>query len=273
MTVLLLVALTACTSAPAPSAHASATRRIVVLMPSFSDDLCAFGAGRELVGVSQFTTASCARNLPRVNDATSVDSERIIALHPDLVVGIPAQRIAVTPLQRAGIHVLLIPDDSYSDLLADVGKLGAVSGDSAEAQRLVRSLRARTQALERSEHFQRRPSVFVVVQTTPIWTVGPQSYISSLIAFAGGRNAVISLPQAYAQFSPEALLRLQPDALLASRDAQLTDVLDREPWRSLNAVRRKHVFIINDASLLYRPGPNYNQAVAWLSAQLRPIAR
>lgn len=242
-------------------------------MPSFADDLCAMGGGHELVGVSQFTSARCARNLPRVNDATTIDVERIIALHPDLVVGIPAQRLAVQPLQHAGIAVALVPDDSYADLLADIGKLGDVSGYGTQAQHLEAALRARTQKLEHAEHFRRQPSVFVVVQTTPIWTVGPQSYISSLIEFAGGRNAVTSLSQPYAQFSAEALLRLQPDAILASKDAQLTAVLGREPWRSLNAVRQKHVFIINDASLLYRPGPNYNQAVGWLSAQLRPIAR
>lgn len=274
-TLILLLAMlpAACNNAP-PAQTPHAAQRIVSLMPSLTEDLCAMGAAKQLVGVSQFSSdIPCAKNLPQVNDATSVDAERIIALHPQAIVGIPAQQRTIEPLVRAGLPVVLMPDDSYADMFGDVVKLGDVSGHGAQAQALIAALRKNTVALEHTEHFARRPSVFVVVQTNPIWTVGPQSYISTLIQFAGGRNAVAALPQAYAQYSPEALLRLQPDALIASRDALLSAVLTREPWRSLRAVREHHVFILQDSSPFYRPGPRYNQAVSWLIAQLRPLAR
>jgi iron complex transport system substrate-binding protein len=132
---------------------------------------------------------------------------------------------------------------------------------------------ARTNALRASEHFKRRPSVFFVEQAVPIWTTGPQSYISTLIELAGGRNAVKSLPQAYAQYNPEALIALQPDAIVATDDAHLEMLLDREPWRSLKAVRQRHVFILHDAGILARPGPRYNEGLAWLIERLRPIAK
>lgn len=248
--------------------------RIISLIPSLTEDLCAIGAAKQLVGVSQFSSdIPCAKGLPAVDDAATIDAEKIVALHPDLVVGIPSQRRAAGPLVRAGISVQLLPDDSYADLFNDIAKLGALSGHAAEANTLIAKLRAETQRLRETEHFKRRPAVFVVIQTTPVWTVGPQSYISTLIWLAGGRNAVASLPQAYAQYSPEALLRLQPDALLATRDAQLEQSLAREPWRSLRAVGAKRVLIAPDANALYRPGPRYIQALSWLIDQLRPIAR
>jgi len=274
----LIVALCAMTAA-ACTQHsavqpAAARPRIVSLIPSLTEDLCALGAAKQLVGVSQFSKGiACAKGLPEVNDASSVDAEKIVALHPDLVVGIPSQARAVSPLQRAGLHVSLLRDDSYADLFSDITKLGSLSGHKSEASTLIANLRERTKKLEASEHFMRRPAVFVVLQTNPIWTVGPGSYISSLIALAGGRNAVTSLPQAYAQFSGEALLRLQPDALLAARDAQLEQSVGREPWRSLKAVRAKRLLIVPDPDLLYRPGPRYNEALSWLIARLRPIAR
>ena len=271
--VALTIALASCAGSVAQNGS-SAHPRIVSLMPSLTEDLCAIGAAKQLAGVSQFSSGiPCAKGLPEVNDASSVDAEKIVALHPDVVVGIPSQARAVSALKRAGMTVLLIPDDSYADLFGDIARLGVLSGHRAEAQNLIAALRAQTKKLQAGEHFSRRPSVFVVLQTTPIWTVGPHSYISSLITLAGGRNAVNALPQAYSQYSGEALLRLQPDALLAARDAQLQQNLDREPWRSLRAVAATHVFIAPDPDIFYRPGPRYNQALSWLIERLRPIAR
>jgi len=267
------VALSACSPSNA-SRPPGTPPRIVSLIPSLTEDLCAIGAGRQIIGVSQFSSdIPCAKGLPEVDDAATIDAEKIVALHPDLVVGIPSQRKAVAPLLRAGMNVQLLRDDSYADLFADVAKLGTLSGHQAEAQALISKLRTQTQRLRETEHFKRRPSVFIVLQTNPVWTVGPQSYISTIIWLAGGRNAVSTLPTSYAQYSPEALLRLQPDALLATRDAQLEQNLDREPWRSLRAVLAKHLLIAPDANVLYRPGPRYNQALSWLIDQLRPIAR
>lgn len=271
----LVVALMLPACSPSNAGRApGAPARIVSLIPSLTEDLCAIGAAKQLVGVSQFSSdIPCAKGLPAVDDAATIDAEKVVALHPDLVVGIPSQRRSAVPLVRAGITVQLLRDDSFDDLYADIAKLGVLSGHRAEAEALIAKLRSETRRLVEAEHFRRRPSVFVVIQTAPVWTVGPQSYISTLVWLAGGRNAVASLPQAYAQFSPEALLRLQPDALLATRDAQLEQSLDREPWRSLRAVGAKRVLIAPDANALYRPGPRYIQALSWLIDQLRPIAR
>jgi iron complex transport system substrate-binding protein len=265
--------LAACANAPAQKSPVSQPR-IVSLIPSLTEDLCAIGAAKQLAGVSQFSTGiACAKGLPQVDDASSVDAEKIVSLHPDLVVGIPSQARAVAALKRAGIRVSLLADDTFADLFNDIASLGSLSGHRAEAAALMARLRAQTKKLQATEHFSSRPSVFVVVQTVPIWTVGPNSYISSLISLAGGRNAVASLPQAYAQYSAEALLRLQPDALLATRDARLDQSLGREPWRSLAAVARNHVLIDPNADQLYRPGPRYNEAISWLIERLRPLAR
>jgi iron complex transport system substrate-binding protein len=273
MLVALTIALASCVS-PVRQIGSGAHPRIVSLIPSLTEDLCAIGAAKQLAGVSQFSSGiPCAKGLPEVNDASSVDAEKIVALHPDMVVGIPSQARAVSALKRAGVPVSLLPDDSYADLFGDIAKLGVLSGHRTEAQNLIAVLRAQTKKLQAGEHFSRHPSVFVVLQTTPVWTVGPNSYISSLITLAGGRNAVKALPQAYAQYSGEALLRLQPDALLAARDAQLQQNLGREPWHSLRAVANKRVFIASDPDIFYRPGPRYNQALAWLIERLRPIAR
>ncbi len=242
-------------------------------MPSFTEDLCAIGARAQIVGVSQYgRSAGCARLAPEVANFASVDAEKIVMLHPDAVVGIPAQRMLTAPVRRAGIATVFLRDDSYGDIFTDIRALGKMSGRSAQAQEVVASLERRTRALGASEHFARRPRVFVVVQAQPIWTVGPQSYISTLLSLAGARNAVTKLPLPYAQYSAEALIRLQPDAIVAGSDARLQSLLHGEPWRSLRAVREHDVFI-TDPDVLERPGPHYNEALSWLIERLRPLTK
>jgi iron complex transport system substrate-binding protein len=267
----LLAALSACSTTAQPARHATGAPRIVTLMPVFAQDLCALGAGAQLAGVSQYSEdARCARGLPQVNDFASVDTEKIISLHPDFVVAIPAQRTLTVALARAGVRVVYLPDDSFHDIFSNVYALGRLSRHDPSS--LVARLRERTRALQASEHFTKRMRVFVALQAQPIWTVGPQSYISTLLQLAGARNAVTALPRAYAQYSAEALIRLQPDAIVTSSDTHLADLFGREPWRSLRAVRDGHVFVLGDASLLETPGPSYNEGLAWLIERLRSLS-
>jgi ABC-type Fe3+-hydroxamate transport system substrate-binding protein len=64
---------------------------------------------------------------------------------------------------------------------------------------------------------------------------------------------------------------LQPDVIISTSDAHVQSVLDREPWRSLRAVREHRVYILSDDSIVVRPGPRYNQGLQWIIDRLRPI--
>jgi iron complex transport system substrate-binding protein len=249
-------------------------RRIVSLIPSLTEDLFAIGAGAQVVAVDQISTQlPQARKLPIVGNFSSINTERIVVLHPDVVVGIPAQDRLLLPLARAGIHRTLLKDDSFDDLFSDLEVLGSLSGHTERARTLQKQLHERTAQLTRSIHYKRAPSVFVVLDTNPIYTAGRPSYISTLIRLAGGRNAADNLPVAYASYSAEALLRLQPDIIITDPSTRLQNVLQNEPWRSLRAVSAHHVFIVDPADILERPGPRYNEGLAWLIAHLAPLAR
>jgi ABC-type Fe3+-hydroxamate transport system substrate-binding protein len=264
----------ACAAPRSPSAATGTGRsRLVALVPFVADDAFALGAGAQLVAVSAFTDDPRARSLPRVADFTSVDTERIVALHPDAVVGIPSQGRLVEPLRSAGIVVVLLPDDAYDDIFANLRAIGALTGRRRQAQRLIVRLQRTTAQLQaRTRAFVRHPSVFVVLGSGPIWTAGSSSYIATLIALAGGRNAAAGLRAAYGQYSAEALLRAQPDVLVTDPAIRLDAALGREPWRSLRAVRLHRVYTVDPAAIIERPGPYYNEGIRWLVDRLTPLA-
>jgi iron complex transport system substrate-binding protein len=257
--------------------HLLLAARIVTLVPSFAEDVVAIGARSELVGVSKFSQdVPNSSTLAVVGDFASVDAERIIALHPDVVVGIPSQASMVAPLQRAGIRVVLIPDDSYNDIFNDLRTLGDLTGHSGDARTEIAHLQNETAHLVATvPHRAYHPSVFVALGTGPIWTVGPVSYVGHLIELAGGVDAASDLRAPWAEYSEEALLRAQPDVIVAGHDTDLSGVASREPWRSLHAVREDHVFTISDPRIddaLFRPGPNYNEGLRWLIERLSSLS-
>jgi ABC-type Fe3+-hydroxamate transport system substrate-binding protein len=92
-----------------------------------------------------------------------------------------------------------------------------------------------------------------------------------LIALAGAVNTANDLHAAYGEYSAEALLRDQPDLVIAARATNLASVLDREPWRSLRAVQLHRVDFF-DPDVIERPGPSYNEGLRWLLERVAPLA-
>lgn len=249
-------------AAPAP-AH-----RIVSMIPSLTEDLFAIGAGPLVVGVSAFTDYPPeATRLPHVASFSSVDTERIVKLHPDLVVGIPSQQNLSVDVAKTGIRTELLRDDSFDDIFADLERLGTLSGRRAQADVLVRSLRAQAAALARPNSH--GPTCFVVLGVGPIFTVGNTSYIARLIELAGGRNAANDVHDAYARYSAEALVAKQPDILILDPQSGASAVLDRAPWYALRAVREHHVYVLPDAAILERPSPRFIGGLHWLIATMK----
>jgi iron complex transport system substrate-binding protein len=263
-----LIALQACT--PPPSNFAlradDVPHRIVSLVPSMTEDLFAVGAGDAVVGVSSFTDYPPeAKRLPVVATFSSIAAERIVALDADIAIGIAAQDRLAGDLRRAAIPVMLLHDDSYGDIFRNLQQIGAVTGHRAQAGALVARLHARTKALMRSVKLRaHKPSVFVVLGNAPVFTVGRGSYIATLIEMAGGRNAAADVNAPYARYSAEALVARQPDVLIVDPDIRLDDVLNQPPWSSLRAVKQHRVYTLPDAAILERPGPRYNDGLAWL---------
>lgn len=256
---------------PAPAAPPA--RRVVSLVPSLTEDLFAIGAGAAVVGVSEYSDyPPAAARVPVVASFAAVATERVVALHPDVVIGIRSQARQVEDLRRAGVRVVLLDDDGYGDIFGDLRAVGALTGRTVQAQALIARLQTRTRTLLRTVRRRaRRPSVLVVLGDAPIYTVGDGSYIAQLVRMAGGRNAASSLGPAYGAFSDEAAVDAQPDVVIVDRGAHVDVSVRKAPWSALRAVRAGRVYVASDDRELYRPGPRYNDGLAWLIGILNRV--
>jgi iron complex transport system substrate-binding protein len=249
---------------PAVSQSQPAAKRIVSLIPSLTEDLFALGAGANVVGVSEYSDyPAAAKGLPHVASFTSVDAERIVALHPDLIIGDASQEALSQPLLRAKLRVELFHEDSVAEIYDVLRTLGRELGRESQANALVEQMRLTSARLMQYVDRSHAPRVFVILDIAPIYTVGNRSYISKLIEMAGGRNAA-NLNDAYGQYSAEAILALQPDIIVVDPAVGFQSVENREPWRSLRAVQRGNIAMIPDPGILLHPSPRYNTGLKWL---------
>ncbi|TAM61245.1 hypothetical protein EPN52_03170 [bacterium] len=252
--------------APAPGVYAGEQhKRIVSLAPSLTEELFAIGAGGQVAGTSAYSNYPAqARALPVIDAASWINLEKILALRPDFVVGLPSDASRTRGLERAKVPAFLMKDDRYDDIYATLDELGVLTGRIDAAGQVVQRLRSRVATLRKqSAAFRVHPRIFVVLDVSPIYTVGRGSYIDSLLTMAGARNVVQSgLP--YPNYSAERLLSDQPDALIVAGEVKLKPLLARPPWSDLSAVRRGRVYQVPPDLGLEVPGPRVAMGLAWL---------
>jgi iron complex transport system substrate-binding protein len=244
-------------------ALAQPARRIVSLLPSFTEILFAVGAGDRIVG----RTAWCdyppaARAIPSVGDGMPPSIEAVAARQPDLVVLYHAgvNLTAAQQLERLGIRTALFDLDRLQDLGPAARRLGVLTGRRAAADSLARVSDSLASAPLPASH---RSLAFVVWDNPPI-VIGAGSYLDRLAALAGARNVFHDLAGASAQVSIETIAARDPDFVAVLADtARLPDFAARPEWRALRAVRDRR-FLFLPGQLFGRPGPRAAEAVGEL---------
>lgn len=246
-------------------AAAFVASRIVSLAPALTEDLFAIGAGPRVVAVDAYSNRPKAANhLPRVGSMANANGEEILALRPDLVIGIAYQAPVLADLARAGLHVAVIPLDDLHDDVAAIDRLGTLTGHAGEARALHAKIVRELDAI--AARAARRPerTAYTALGNAPLYTAGPGSYIGELLRLAHLRNVVPPGPTPWPVFSAERLVVAQPDVILVPVPH---DPLAGIPWDRLRAVRTGRVASIPEDDLL-RPGPRVADVLRSLVAQV-----
>ena len=269
-------------SVAAPAA--AQQRRIVSVVPALTEMLFAIGAGPQVVGVSSFDTfPPDIKSLPRVGALLDPDTERILSLRPTLVATYGSQTELHAQLARAGITTYVYRHGGIATILQTMRELGDATGQRAQADRLVRDLQARLDAVRAKVRGRRRPRVLLVIGRQPktlreIYVSGGTGFLNEMLDVAGGRNTFADVERESVQPShetliaraPEVIVELQVEAMFQSSTAEA----DGAVWSvlpSLPAVRNRRVHILSGQYLVV-PGPRFAQAAEMLARTLHPEA-
>jgi iron complex transport system substrate-binding protein len=247
--------------------------RILCLTPSVTDTVFAIGAGDDVVAISDYTKyPKAALTKPSVGDLIHPSIERIVAFHPDLVIGNAPLGPSETAkqLERLGVAVYLVNPQGIAGILHAVRDLGDAVNRAPAAAALSASLDARVQAVRARTQNLPQPTVLMPVWYDPITTIGRHAFITEIIAAAGGRSVTDDVAADWPQMSMEAVMERSPEALLLVRGGKVSlDVLkDRPGWSALPAVQTRRVYYVDDR--INFPSPVAIDALEDLAREFHP---
>jgi len=242
-------------------------RRVVSLLPSFTEILFAIGAGDRLVG----RTTWCdyppeVLAVPSVGDGMPPSVEAVAARHPDLVVLYRSgpNVAAAEQLERLGIRTVLFDLNLLDQLGPAARRLGVLTGQGKRADSLARVM----DSLASQPPAPGTQSLAFIVWDNPPIVIGAGSYLDRLAALAGARNVFHDVSSPSAQVSIETIAARDPDFVAGLADSAVPPrYASRPEWRVVRAVRTGR-FLFLPGQLFGRPGPRAAEAIRELRRRL-----
>src|ERR1700683_36273 len=158
-------------------------QRIICLTEETVETLYLLGEQDRIVGVSGYVVRppEARRDKPRVSAFTSADTEKILALEPDLVFTFSdLQAGIVADLIRNGLEVHAFNHRTVAGIFAMIRTVGAIVDAGARARELVEEFENRVeQVRQRSAGQRARPKVFLEEWEEPL--ISAIGWVSELI--------------------------------------------------------------------------------------------
>jgi len=245
--------------------------RIATLSPSAAQTLWDIGARDRVVGVSAFAGyLDGAASRPVVNTASGgIQSERLVALDPDLVIAPDTiSNETVDTLRDQGLTVFAMDSPATIEGVADATtRLGRLTGECAGAAETNAWMHANVAVVREAVADEPRPTALYVFSDG--WTVGGDTFISDVLTAAGTRNVVAGAVSGYARVNPEVVRERDPAWIVHnSRDG----IPDGTAYRETTAVRENRTVAVN-VNYLNQPAPrSIVRAVRTVAMAVHPDA-
>lgn len=249
---------------------AAPPQRIVSLLPSLTETICALGQCQRLVGVDRYSNwpAEVSR-LPQVGGGLDPSIEAIAALRPDVVVLATSSR-AIDRLQALGLKVVALEPRSHADVRRVLGKMAQLLGMApSDALMVWRRIDAAVSAAAQSlPPGARGTRVYFEVNRGP-YGAGESSFIGETLARLGVANIIPAALGPFPRLNPEFIVRANPDVIMVG-DRNYAGMDDRPGWAGMRAVRERRICVFTPAEseVLVRPGPRMAEAARMMAACL-----
>ncbi|MBL0727011.1 ABC transporter substrate-binding protein [Piscinibacter sp. HJYY11] len=249
-------------------------QRIVTLLPSLTETVCALQACARLVGVDRFSNSPPqVVALPKLGGLEDAQVERIAALKPDVVLAAPSARV-IDRLDDLGLKVVIVDAKTHADVQRSLGMVATLLGTPAEADRVWASIqRSLADAAARVPASVRGQKVYFEVDPTP-YAAGAGSFIGETLQRLHMGNVIAPALGPFPRLNPEFVVKVRPDIIMASQRS-LDDMPRRPGWASLPALqqRRSCGFDLKHYEVLIRPGPRMGEAALQLADCLASIEK
>ena len=237
--------------------------RIVCLTEETVETIYLLGEQDRIVGVSGYVVRppQARRDKPRVSAFTSADTEKILALKPDLIFAFSdLQADIVAELLRRGLAVHAFNHRTVAGILDMIRMVGAMLGVPDKADALARGYEAKLAEIRaQADRLPRRPKVFFEEWDDPL--ISGIGWVSELVETAGGID--IFPERAKQQAAKDRIVPLPdvvdraPDLIIGSwcgKKFRAEKVRARPGFDAVPAVRDGALHEVK-SSIILQPGP------------------
>lgn len=256
-------------------------KTIASLQPSNTEILFALGVGDKIVGATEYDTyPEEAQKIERVSDSTKFNSERILALKPDVVIayttgdGDDENLNALKVLEDAGIKVFAIKSAaSFDDVYGDIQQIASVMGIEDKGEKLNEDIKAKIAEVQAKVKDVKEPkNIYLEIGPKPdIYTAGSGTFQQEILNAANVKNVFADV-QSWAKVSEEDVIAKNPEVILTTVgyvENSVGEILARDGWNSITAIQNKAVYYI-DTDISNRPGPRIGEAVELVAKAAYP---
>jgi iron complex transport system substrate-binding protein len=254
---------------------AQSPQRIVSLLPSLTESVCAMEQCQRLVGVDRYSNyPASVRSLPVLGGGLDPNIEGIVALKPDVVLLATSSR-ASQRLESLGIKVVALEPKSHADVRRVLGKIGVLLDipEAAGAGRLWRTIDASVEAAAQSlSPRAKRARVYFEVNRGP-YAAGESSFIGETLTRLGVKNVVPASLGPFPRLNPEFVVRANPDVIMAG-NRSMQGMASYPGWGSIKAVKERRIcaFGVDESDVVVRPGPRMAEAARLMARCLEDKA-
>jgi iron complex transport system substrate-binding protein len=241
-------------------------QRVVSLLPSLTETVCALGACERLVGVDRYSNwPEAVKAVPKVGGGLDPQIEAVLALRPD-VVFIAGSSRAIDQLAALGLKVVVMEPKSLDDVprvLHQVAQALGVSQARADGAwaRIEEAIATAAQNLPAAAHGAR---VYFEVSSAA-YGASESSFAGQMLTRLGVGNILPAAMGPYPKVNPEFVVRANPDLIMVGDQTHVA-LAQRPGWAAMSALKNGRVCVFSQAEsdVLVRPGPRADEAVRLL---------
>lgn len=254
---------------------AQSPQRIVTLLPSLTEGVCAMDQCQRLVGVDRYSNfPASVQALPKLGGGLDPNIEAIVALKPDLVL-VAASSRSTARLEALGLKVVALETKNHADVRRVLRVLGVLLGVPPEqgADRLWRIIDSSVSAAAQSLPAKAKNiRVYFEVSRGP-YAAGESSFIGETLTRLGVKNVVPASLGPFPKLNPEFIVRANPDVIMAG-NRSMQAMTSYPGWASIKAVKNQRVcsFSTEESDVVVRPGPRMAEAARIMARCLQEKA-
>ncbi len=245
-------------------------RRIVSLVPSTTETLCALGLADALAGVTVYCRepADVVRSKTRVGGEKDPDLGAIRRLAPDLVIANVEEnrREDVEALRASGLAVWVTYPRTVADGVRMIRELGEVTGTAPRAAEIAGGLQALLDEVAATTAGRPPAPVFYAIWREPWMTVGPDTYVHDMLRLCGGANVFAHRGERYPTVTLAEIAARRPAVILLPDEPyrfRRVHRADFAPYAGVPAVRDSRIHLVDGKPFSWH-GPRIADALRTL---------